>query len=95
MPYEARGASARGGKSCCPISISKLIKTDTKSFRPVIKSKTENINVKIQNLTPPRVHRAATKVDGTFTLREQGEAYTRVFAGKNAVLRLYNSPFYE
>ena len=41
------------------------------------------------------MHRATTKVDGTFTLREQGEAYTGLFAGKNDVLRLNNSRFYE
>jgi putative transposase len=41
------------------------------------------------------MHRAATEVDGTFTLREPREAYTSVFAGKNDVPRLDNSRFYE
>lgn len=41
------------------------------------------------------MHRAATEVEGTFTLREAGEAYTSVFAGENDMLRLDNSRFYE
>ncbi len=41
------------------------------------------------------MHRAATEVDGIFTLREQGEAYTSVFAGKNDALRLDNTRIYE
>jgi len=40
------------------------------------------------------VHRSATEVDGTFTLRQQDEAYTSGFAGKNETLRLDNSRFY-
>ena len=41
------------------------------------------------------MHRVATEVDGTFTLREEGEAYTRVFAGKNDALRLDSRRFWE
>ena len=41
------------------------------------------------------MHRAATEADWTFTLREPREAYTSVVAGKNDVLRLDNSRFYE
>jgi hypothetical protein len=33
--------------------------------------------------------------DGTFTLREEGEACTSVFAGKNDALRLDSSRFSE
>jgi len=40
------------------------------------------------------MHRAATEVDGIFTLREQGEAYTSVFAGRNDAPRLDNSRIY-
>ncbi len=39
------------------------------------------------------MHRTATGVDGTFTLRESCEAYASVFAGKNEMLRLDNSRF--
>jgi len=39
------------------------------------------------------MHRAATGVDGTFTLQEPREAYTSIFAGENHVLTLDNSPF--
>lgn len=38
---------------------------------------------------------AATEVDGTFTLREEGEVYTSGFAGKNDALRLDNIRFYD
>ena len=41
------------------------------------------------------MHRTATEVGGTFTLREEGEAYTRVFAGKNDALRVDNGRFWE
>ena len=41
------------------------------------------------------IHRAATPMDRTFTLREEGEAYRRVFAGKNDVLRLASGRFCE
>jgi hypothetical protein len=34
-------------------------------------------------------------LDGTFALREEGEAYRGVFAGENDVLRLDNSCFWE
>ena len=41
------------------------------------------------------MHRSATEVDGMFTLREEGQAYTRFFAGKNGALKLDNGRFWE
>ena len=40
-------------------------------------------------------HRAASPVDGTYTLREEGESYKHVFAGKSDALRLENTHFWE
>ena len=48
-----------------------------------------------EDLGVKAVHRAASEVDGTFALREEGEAYTRVFAGKNDALRLDTGRFWE
>jgi len=41
------------------------------------------------------IHRAATEVDGMFTLREECEVYKHVFAGKNDALRLENTHFWQ
>jgi len=41
------------------------------------------------------MRRRATETDGTFTLREPGEAYSDVCASENDALRLDNGRFWE